>query len=166
MKNFVKGLVVFGALVLAVNSVSAESADRGGNRDEGRGRERMISRIAEKLDIDTATAQKMQEIMKNGMEARKKLSEELKANMKSLKELVDKGASEAELNAQIDKVEANRDAIHSAMLSGGKEIRQLLGTEKYAKWLVMQGKAMSQMRERRGGQGARNSNRGGRSGRN
>lgn len=156
-----KWLRFFGAISVLVFAVTLAQAEENNSRRE-RFRNNMCERIAKKLELDETATAKLKEIMTNQMEARKKLAEELKSETAKLKELVEKEASEKDLNAQIDKVVAKRNEMHNLMNTSGDEIRQLIGTEKYAKWLLMQGKAMQGIKERISGRRNQRSSRGNR----
>ncbi len=163
MKNWTRWLTA-GAACLAFVSASVAENTRGrssaGTRDNTARseevRDRMIERVAERLELDDATTEKLKALLETQQEARKKLGEEMRAETQKLKDLLRNDASDAELNAQIDRIEAKRDAMHAQMVSGAKEVRALLGPEKYARWLSVQQQAMQGMRERfQGGQNAR-----------
>jgi Spy/CpxP family protein refolding chaperone len=154
-------MAVAAALTMTVAvSASAENRSgrsRGGESDRASAEERRaqfmerrIARIADKLELDAATAAKLSALMKSQMESRQAAMKTLQNEVKTLKGLVDQKAPEAEIAAQLQKITNARQAMHDAQMKGYAEIQALLGAEKSARLLIMQQKQMQEMRERVG----------------
>lgn len=142
-----------GAFLMGVLLAAGASAERteGGNRREQvreRVQQRQVQRMMRQLEIDTATAQRLGEILKAQGEARKRLTESVKAELERLEEMVEGTSTEAALAAQIDKVIALRTEMQGLQAKGIGDVRSLLGTAKTARFLVMMRERMEGMRER------------------
>lgn len=155
------------AIVLALST--GAMAERGGRSEQNKDREsrsgqergdQKWDKIAEKLELDSATATQLKAIITRQMEARKAVAANLKTEMASLKTLVDNKAGDAAINSALNKIEALRRQMHDGGASS--EIRTLLGPTKAAQLTLMQDKMMSNMRENIRGSMRGGSNRGNR----
>lgn len=161
-KSFwLKGAAVLAVGLALVGAARAESdsgrerrgdrGDRGRNEDNTEMREkfqnRMVEMISDRLDLDTATTAKVKALFDQQAQDRTKLNEDMKTSVRKLKDLVDNKASEAELSAQIDKIEALKQQQRSLESTTLASLRSILGTEKTAKLVIMQSMMMNRMRE-------------------
>lgn len=119
-------------------------------RGRGRRAERMRPRIQEALDIDEATADRLEEIIRSSMEARREAHRALAEAHRDLAALVERDAPEAELRPALDRLVAAKRAAASAGESY-ERILALLGPEKTARFALMSAQFVVQRRSSRPG---------------
>lgn len=157
---------VAAALAMTVLNAAEATEARGGGRRRGetgraaaeerhtRFMERRSERLAEKLELDPATAARFVELLNGRMESRRTAMKAFHEEIKGLKELLERKAPAAELEARLQRIAAARQAMHDARTNEYAEIHALLGTEKTARFVILQQKQMGELRKHFGqGQG-------------
>jgi len=113
--------------------------------------ERIKTDLAPKLGIDEKTAAKLAEVLKAEAEKRFTAMKAMKAERETLRALVDKKASAAELEAQMKKL----DDLHASMPKPGDvmaDLKRILTVEQQAKFRLLAGDMMHERwKHHRGG---------------
>jgi len=123
---------------------------------QGRGGDwmNMEKEAADKLGITPDQQDKLKTVKDQVMEKMKAVWKDQAGLMKQLRELVEKKASDAELSAVLNKLEANKKATQQARLDAMDQARSILTPlqqAKYTLWKAKQmGQRMGEMKEQRG----------------
>lgn len=166
---WMKTVMAVGLAVLVLTPAQAVGRPQGqdspprwrnqGQNDENGGRRAEM--MSQRLGIDTATAQRLQELMRHQMEERKALGDKLKAEMQRLSDQVQAHAAATALNAEINSIRELTTQMGALQAKGIDELVALLGPEKAAQVLVLRHQRMQNVRENvRGRMGQGNQNRG------
>lgn len=159
--------LVLVALVGGLVASSAQARPRGKDGpDPARVEERqqqmekgVRERLAPELGLDQAQTDRLVETFREAGQARRAAHEALRKEHQALQALVERGASDQELQAQLDRVEAAQKKLpeRGSLLD---ETRRFLTTQQQAKLAVLLPRVMKEgkhhrrgKRERRGGRG-------------
>lgn len=142
------------ALTTAAGPALAEMDKEGG---KGKDRFPHIERMAKKLDLTSAQVDQLKKYAGAHREAMAPLMKQAKEQMRSLRDLVEKKASDAELTAALAKLKSTRKTIQAENDKHMDQTGAVLTPMQQAKtalWMGKQaGKKMRHMRERRGHRG-------------
>lgn len=144
----------------------------GGDREGGRAKmeEMMVKMLGKRLELDSATAKKLGEIIQKNMRARDKAMREMRRATEDLEELLADEAPDNQIAAQVKLLKEKRQAMGATQEQLFDQVQSLLGARKTAQFIVLQQQMMERMRDRvrehgqqgsRGPQQGRQSQRGG-----
>ena len=127
--------------------LNAHEMDKGkdGGHEEGKGEgrgDRMGGRLKEELGLTDAQADKLKAARKDQMEAMKALMEKQKLDVDSLRLLVDKKASDAELTKAIATVKADHEALQAQEKKQREAMAALLTPIQQAKMIIQMSERM------------------------
>lgn len=97
---------------------------------------RVKERIAPALGLDEATARKFADVLKQDAQRRFEAMKNVRAERQTLRALVDRGASDAELTAQLHRIDAAKSAVPDRTATR-ERLRSLLTPQQQAKLELM-----------------------------
>ena len=123
----------------------------------------MVKMLGKRLELDSATAKKLGEIIQKNMRARDKAMREMQRATEDLEGLLEDEATDNQVAAQVKLLKEKRQAMGAVQEQLFDQVQSLLGTRKTAQFIVLQQQMMERMRDRvreHGQQGPRGSRQG------
>lgn len=121
-------------------------------KDWERRRERIraafLKKLGEEMKLDKATQEKMAQSFDRFREQFRTLHQERKALMPKLQAAVERHAPEAEIEAVLGQYEGFRTRRHRMMADRTSEVRQILGTRRYAEYVLFKQKFRKEIRKK------------------
>lgn len=99
-------------------------------------RSAFLERLGEEMQIDEVTRKKMAQSFDRFRDQFRALHKERKDLSAKLRAALERKASEAELEAILSEYDGVRDRRYRIMAGRGAEVRQILGTRRYAKYVL------------------------------
>ncbi len=124
-----------GAMLLGAPALRAD-------HHEGKSEGDMIPGMKEKMGMSDAQMEKVKAARKAHMEAMKPLREKMKADMDTLKGLVDKKGSDAKLKTSISAVKEDYKAIQDQQKKHHEAMQEFMTPMQQAKAILMMGEHM------------------------
>ncbi len=127
-----------GAAQVPSDKGRASHAMKGKDWEQRRERIRaaFLDRLGEEIQLDSATREEMTQSFDRFRDQFRSLYKERRAVSEKLRAAVDRDAPEAELKAILSEYDSVRDRSHRIMADRGAEVRQILGTRRYAKYVL------------------------------
>ncbi|MEW5693619.1 MAG: Spy/CpxP family protein refolding chaperone [Candidatus Hydrogenedentota bacterium] len=118
------------------------------NKKEGESkfREKMLDRIAERLELTDEQKEKISSLIKDSENKRKKIIKDLAQLTDSLKEALKNEAPDNELQDIIDKIKDEKNKMQSIDDELYDEASKILTTKQIAKFIVLKSERMKRMR--------------------
>lgn len=140
MKRSKKLAALVSASFLALGLVVAPAAQARPQADPAQMSEKIDRRVNERLapalGLDDATARQFADVLKQDAQRRYEVMQNVRAERQALRALVERGASDAELSAQLQRLDAAKAAMPDRTATREK-LRSLLTPQQQAKLELM-----------------------------
>ncbi len=147
-RNWIPTLAVALALLLTPATGFAQVRKAGHGAKFERIRAAFMERLTEDLSLDQSTAEKLAQSMENFREHARTLRHEGKALKAKLKDGVESGASDSEIEGILAEFDTMREKHRQIRESHKAELRQILGSRGYAEYVLFRQKFRKEIRNK------------------